>query len=105
HPLIHQKLQDQLKKKGLIASDSTWFYEASLLFETGAFQKFRQVWVTYCPEQEQLRRLAKRERYDLDFAKKIIASQMSALEKAERADVVINTDSPITELRPKVRSV
>lgn len=103
HPIIHNLLKQQLEKLGLIESKNFWFYEASLLFETGTSTKFKEVWATFCPENVQLQRLLKRDRYSMQFAKKILHSQMSAKEKAEKADFVINTDAPIDQLEPKVK--
>jgi len=103
HPIIHDLLNRQLEELGIVKRKNYWFYEASLLFETGAYQKFKEVWATFCPERTQLHRLKKRSKYPTAFAKKIIASQMSAREKSEKADFVINTDAPIEQLAPKVK--
>jgi dephospho-CoA kinase len=104
HPLIHELLNKELKNKGLVEKPRFWFYEASLIFETGTAGKFRQVWVTYCSEKAQLKRLQTRNNYSPEMAKKIIASQMPGKQKAALGDFVINTESPIEELSEKVKS-
>jgi dephospho-CoA kinase len=103
HPIIHDLLSRNLRDQGIIDSPRYWFYEASLLFETGAYAKFKEIWCTYCDKKEQLRRLTHRDQYTKAFAQTILASQMDGKEKAERSDVVINTDAPIEQLAPKVK--
>jgi len=104
HPIIFDLLIKNLEENGIIQNPQFWFYEASLLIETGTNNRYREVWCTYCPSSEQLRRLCKRDKLEQDQARKMIASQLSAKEKAARSDFVIKTDSPIEELEPKIKS-
>lgn len=103
HPIIHELLAKKLKDLGLAQSPRYWFYEASLIYETGTYTKFKEVWCTYCSQREQIRRLMNRGAVSKTFAQKVLASQMDGREKAERADVVINTEAPIEQLAPKVK--
>lgn len=103
HPIIHDLLTKKLKELGITESPRYWFYEASLMFETGTHAKFKEIWCTYCNEKEQIRRLTSRDHFTKAFAKKVLASQMPGREKAEKADVVINTEAPFEQLEPKVK--
>lgn len=104
HPIIFDLLIKNLDEQGIIKNPTFWFYEASLLIETGTYNRYREVWCTYCPSGEQLRRLCKRDKLEQEQARRIIASQLSAKEKAARSDFVIKTDSPIEQLAPKIKS-
>jgi dephospho-CoA kinase len=103
HPIIRDLLTAKLQERGLFQNPRFWFYEASLLYETGRNQDFRLIWCVYCPQQLQIARLKTRDNRDREMAEKIIASQLPAQEKANRADVVIDTSSPIDELEAKIR--
>jgi len=104
HPLIHDQMNKELKTLGLFENPEYWFYEASLLFETGNAAKFKEVWVAYCPEKVQLKRLMHRSNVSANLAQKIIAAQMSGRQKMEMADFVINTDAPRDQLEAKVKA-
>ena len=98
HPLIQTETQSILEEKGLIVAPSFWFYEASLLFEKNRQDDFREIWVTYCDRQEQLQRLVSRDKCSMEQAEKILSSQLPALEKAQQADLVIDTNKSIEDV-------
>jgi dephospho-CoA kinase len=62
-----------------------------LLYETGREHDFDFVAVTYCPPEEQVRRILARDRTTEERARQRIAAQLPAAEKASRADFVIDT--------------
>lgn len=103
HPAIYELLEQDLRDKGLFQHPRYWFYEATLLFETGSARKYREVWAVYCPQNIQLARLKKRDGRDQKLADKIIQSQMPAKVKASKANVVIDTSTPLEELEAKIR--
>jgi dephospho-CoA kinase len=103
HPIIRELLTTKLQERGLFQNPRFWFYEASLLFETGRDQDFRLVWAVYCPKNLQISRLKQRDNRDREMAERIIAAQLPAEVKAQRADVVIDTSSQIDELDAKIR--
>jgi len=76
--------------------------EAPLLLEAGWTSLVDEVWVTVASEVTVLRRIG--ERSGLSQAESLarIRSQLSLEERVRRADVVINTDCSLGELRARV---
>lgn len=103
HPVIQELLAKRLVDLGLFQHPRYWFYEASLLYETGRDKNFREIWAVLCPPQVQISRLIKRDKCDEKMARKILEAQMPAKLKASRANVVIDTNSPMEEMEAKVR--
>lgn len=101
HPAIFLLLHEKLEKH-LAADPRPWFYEVPLLFETNAGSRFQQVWAVYCPRETQISRLIARDNIDATMAEKILSNQMPADIKASKADVAIDTDVPMDELRTRV---
>jgi len=103
HPIIHDLLEKKLVELGLTKKPRFWFYEATLLFETGFARNFRQVWAVHCPANLQLSRLVRRDKKPREMAEKIIKSQWSGRDKTADAAVVIDSSSGIEELHAKIR--
>lgn len=95
HPRIHAQLDERLAALQKTAASQFFFYEATLLVETGHAASFREYWCTLCTPETQLRRLMARQGYDQLRAQQIIATQMPAFEKAHHAAVVIHTDGDL----------
>jgi len=76
--------------------------EAPLLLEAGWTPLVDEVWVTTAPEATVLKRLE--ERTGLSQAESLtrIRSQLPSTERVRHADVVINTDCALDELKSKV---
>lgn len=66
-----------------------------LLYEVGLDRLCDRVWCVYIPEEMQLERLMARDGFTREEASARLRSQMPAAEKAERADVVIDTSGSI----------
>ena len=79
--------------------------EAPLLLEAGWTSLVDEVWVTTAPEATVLKRL--QERTGLSQAESLtrIRSQLSSEERVRRADVVINTECALDELKSKVKEL
>ena len=79
--------------------------EAPLLLEVGWTSLVDEVWVTVAPESTVLKRL--KERVGLSKAESLarIRSQLSSEERTRRADVIINTDCELNELKARVREL
>jgi dephospho-CoA kinase len=105
--IIHPRLQDETQKilemKGFFDNPRPWFYEASLIYERDRAADFKAVWAAFCPMELQITRVMDRDRCTRDMAEAILAAQMPAIEKAKRADKVINTDCSFSELEQRVR--
>lgn len=97
HPLIiaemKEKAYDYLKKNKIV------IFEVPLLFETGLDLFCDQVWVISASEATQIKRLKKRNNLNQSEAKKRINSQLSIKEKEDKADLVIENNSTIKELK------
>lgn len=104
HPRIQAATTRALQRFGFMnpGQERIWFYEASLLYERGRAQDFRAIWVAYCPEEVQIERLQRRDRCSEQEARRILAAQMPARMKADRADRVIATDCSEDELAQRV---
>ena len=91
HPRLQEATIEELKKHQLFSHPQIWFYEASLIYERGIQDRFREVWLVYCTEQLQLERLTRRDQIDSDNAKKIIANQLSNEAKKQLATFVLDS--------------
>jgi dephospho-CoA kinase len=76
--------------------------EAALLIEAGWMPFVDQVWVTTAPEATIVRRLKSQRGLKEEQILARLQAQMSSEEKVKRADVVINTDCSLDELRKRV---
>jgi dephospho-CoA kinase len=103
HPIIHDLLGGELRRRGLFEFPRYWFYEASLLIENGTARNFREVWLVHCLPNIQVARLKKRDNRDERILSAIIKSQLPFKQKAALAEVLIDTSSPLEELEAKVR--
>ena len=79
--------------------------EAPLLLEAGWTSLVDEVWVTTAPEATVLKRLE--ERTGLSQAESLtrLRSQLPSEERVRQADVVINTDCDLDELKAKVKEL
>jgi len=73
-----------------------------LLYEKQLDALCDTVWCAWLPADEQLSRLMLRDGFTENEARQRIAGQLSADEKAGRADIVIDTSGSIEETRQKV---
>ncbi len=64
-----------------------------------------EVWVTVAPETTVLKRLKERSGISEEQTLARIRSQLSSEERARRADVIIDTDCSLDELRTRVREL
>ncbi|CCI85803.1 dephospho-CoA kinase [Lactobacillus pasteurii DSM 23907 = CRBIP 24.76] len=104
HPLIHEEIVEQIqsaKQKNL----PLIILDAPVLFETGGEKDCDQVLVIALPEQEQLKRLMKRNNYDEKEAMDRIRSQMPLAQKIAKANYVVENTGTIIELEDKLAEV
>jgi dephospho-CoA kinase len=101
HPRMYEitkgKIEEYLKTDTKIV-----VLEAALLIETGWTPLVDQVWITIAPEATIVRRLKSGRGLKEEQVLARLYTQMSPEEKAKQADVVINTDCPLDELRTRV---
>ncbi|MFK7871582.1 MAG: dephospho-CoA kinase [Oligoflexales bacterium] len=102
HPAIQEQLFYKLYSKGLFDNPQPWFYEAALLIEKNKISDFRDLWLTDCPKSTQIIRLMGRDHISYNEAEALIHTQASQEEKKYHAQIIINTDKPISELKTTV---
>ena len=101
HPAIDRVINDKLdecQRQGVGAV----VLEAAAMIEAGRAPLYDEIWVTTVPESTVLERLARRTGYSGEEAKKRIRAQIASEERVQRADVVIDTDCSLDELRERV---
>lgn len=98
HPLVFEEIRRQIKKHSHLPA---LVLDIPLLFETGYEKHCDEVWCAYAPQDEQIPRLLKRG-HSRSEALARINSQMSAKDKADRADQVILTTGTKQQSAQKV---
>ena len=94
HPLVKQLTHRRIEEARLSGA-SLCVLDMPLLYEADMAGLCDCVWCVWLPRDEQLRRLMARDGFTRQEAEARIASQLSADEKAARADVVIDTSGSI----------
>ncbi len=104
HPRMYNMVKARLKEYRQQGTRVA-VLEAPLLLEAGWTPLVDEVWVTTAPEATVLKRLE--ERTELSQAESLtrIHSQLPAAERVRHADVVINTDCDLDELKSKVKEL
>jgi dephospho-CoA kinase len=98
--LVKRKIEEYHK-----ASAGVVVVEAALLIEAGWRSQVDQLWVTTAPEGTIVARLMKSRGMTEEQILDRLRAQMPQEEKARQADVVINTDCPIGELKARVKEL
>jgi len=102
HPRTYEMVKAQLeeyRRQGV----SVVVLEAPLLIEAGWSSLVDEVWVTVAPESTVLRRLKERAGLSEQQSLARIHSQLPSEERIKHADVVIDNDCSLNELRVKVK--
>ncbi len=104
HPRMYDMVKAQLEEYRQ-QKTRTVVLEAPLLLEAGWTSLVDEVWVTTAPEATVLKRL--KERSGMSQAESLarIRSQLSSAERVRQADVIINTDCDLDELRSRVKEL
>ncbi|MBI2601936.1 MAG: dephospho-CoA kinase [Deltaproteobacteria bacterium] len=105
HPEIRRLLAVELQNVDLLANPRLWFYEAALLFETGAYKNFLANCLVTCDRQTQIARVIERDKVSWEDAERIVSSQMPEQEKKKLADVVIENTAGQKELEQTLKTL
>jgi dephospho-CoA kinase len=103
--IVHPVIDDVVKRKVaeyLREGVEVVVLEAAAILDAGRTSQVDEVWVTIAPEPVVLKRLAGRTGYSEAEAKARIKSQMTGEERVRQADVVIDTDCTLDELKARV---
>jgi dephospho-CoA kinase len=95
HPLIRQLAAEQLKK---FDDDAIVIYNVPLLVEAEVDHDFNLVVTVEAPEDEQIKRLVQTRGLSEPEAKRRIAAQAQPIERAARADRILNSNQEINLL-------
>ncbi len=98
--LVKHKIEEYRK-----AGAGVVVVEAALLIEAGWRSQVDQLWVTTAPEATIVARLMKSRGMSEEQILDRLRAQMPQEDKARQADVVINTDCPMEQLRARVNEL
>jgi len=104
HPRIRRIVESrlgELRRQGV----GVVVLEAALLVEADWASAVDEVWVVVAPEAKVLKWLEKRSRLSEEEALARIRSQISSAERVKYADVVINNNGSLEELKAKVEEL
>jgi dephospho-CoA kinase len=100
HPLIIYEMKEQAHQ--YLADNKIVVFMAPLLYEANLDRFCDQIWVITAEEKVQIERLKKRNNLDEKAALKRIKAQMPLSKKEDKADVVIENNSSISDLKNKI---
>lgn len=104
--LLHPQVIEVFKnKKENTKEDEIVIFDIPLLFEAGMESLCDTVIVVYISKRVQLERMMKRDRHGIDLAERIIESQMSMSDKIDKADIIINNNCTLEDLKNNVNVV
>ena len=95
HPRMHDMVKVQLEE----------YRRQGVRLEAGWTALVNEVWVTVAPEATVLKRLQERVGLSREESLSRIHSQLSSEERVKRADVVINTNCSLDEVKAKVKKL
>ena len=104
HPAIYEIVTAQIeeyRRQGV----TIVVLEVPLLVEAGWIPLVDEVWVTTAPENTVLRRLEERTGMTAQESLARIRSQLTPEERLKHADVVIDTDCTLAELKAKIKKL
>jgi len=104
HPRMYALVKNQLEEYRRQGTRVV-VLEAPLLLEAGWTPLVDEVWVTTASEATVLKRLEERSGMSQAESLTRIHSQLSSTERIKHADVVINTDCDLDELRSRVKEL
>lgn len=101
HPKMHTMMKEEIERlRG--AGVGLVVLEAAVLIEANWTDLVDEVWVAVAPEEVAVKRLQNRGGLSEEQARARIRSQLSPEERARHADVIIDTDCELSQVRAKV---
>ena len=104
HPAVYRAIAAGMRAFELLERSPIAIVDIPLLYETGHSSDFDKVIATVCPRHVQVERLKERGLSEAE-AEQRLAAQMSADEKALRADYIIQTDDTIESTNAQVDQI
>jgi len=108
--MVHGYVYDKLKEGIEASKEKVIFLDIPLLFETKDIHEpiYDEIWLIYVSEETQRKRLTERaiaENKKPEEVLKIIDKQISIKEKVFMADVVINNEGTVGELKENIKAL
>lgn len=104
--IIHpQVIEIFVEKKRETPEESIVIFDIPLLYEAEMENLCDKIIVVYVKRELQTKRVIERDGNSRELAEKIIDAQMALEEKAKRADIVINNNSTLEDLKNQVNMV
>lgn len=100
--ITHPEIIKEIKKRIKAAKSNLIILAAPLLIEAKQTGLVDEIWLISCDKEMQINRLMKRNKISRKEALGRIKSQMSLAKKKKFADVVINNNGTIKELRGQI---
>lgn len=104
--LTHKNIFNKIKEMASKIDEEFVFLDIALLFELSSNEdfdiEFNEIWVVFTKPEDQLKRLMSRNNISQEDALSKIKSQLSIEEKVKLADVIIDNNSSLEELRKNV---
>jgi dephospho-CoA kinase len=104
HPAVYRAIAAGMRAFELLDHSPIAIADVPLLYETNHAGDFDRVIATVCPRSMQIERLKERGLSDAE-AEQRLAAQMSADEKALRADYIIQTDDTLESTNAQVDQI
>ncbi|MEE9199599.1 MAG: dephospho-CoA kinase, partial [Dehalococcoidia bacterium] len=95
--IVEEKIEEQRRQ-----GTRVMVVEAAVLLEAKWTPLVDEVWVTVAPEESVIRRLRDRNNMTEEQVRARIRAQISSEERIKQADVVVNNDSGLDELKERV---
>lgn len=104
HPRMHSMMKEKLER---LSGEGVGVVvlEAAVLIEANWTDLTDEVWVAMAPEEVAVKRLQNRGGLTEEQARARIRSQLSTEERAKHADIIIDTDCELSEVRSKVEEL
>lgn len=96
------KNQLRILKEKMASKKRVFFMDIPLLIELDYQNWFDAIWLVYLDHQTQIDRLMERNHYSQEAAEKRLASQLPLTEKKAYADIIIDNNGSLEELRKQV---
>ncbi|WP_462146139.1 dephospho-CoA kinase [Pseudoalteromonas gelatinilytica] len=101
HPLIRESMLSQLEQ----ATSNYVILVAPLLFENGLEAYCNHTLLIDVPVDVQITRTTARDNVSVELAKQIIASQMSRVDKQQKAGDILDNNRPLEEVKTDVQKL
>lgn len=104
--MIHPKIIFEFKKiKEKSDKNDIIIFDVPLLFEVGMDKLCDKIILVFINREEQVRRIQERDKISKELCEKIIDAQLNLEEKIAKADIIIDNNGSLEELKIKVNNV